>query len=82
MKLVMENIEIGGNLHIATWRWGVFVTSSHNHVYGITKSWKKGKTFVLQNEKEVALMEYVKKMQLIRHLMILTQLQLKVVEIT
>jgi hypothetical protein len=37
---------------------------------------------VLQNEKEVALMEYVKKMQLIRHLMILTQLQLKVVEIT
>ncbi len=37
---------------------------------------------MLQNEKEVALMEYVKKMQLIRHLMILTQLQLKVVEIT
>jgi hypothetical protein len=78
----MENIEVGGNLHTATWRWGVLVTSFHNHVYGITKSWKRWKTFVLQKEKEVTLMDYVKKMLLIRHLMTLTQLHLKVAKIT
>jgi hypothetical protein len=59
LKLVMENIEASGNLHTTTWRWGVLVTSFRNHVYGITKSQKIRKTFMLQKGKEVALMEYV-----------------------
>jgi len=36
------------------------LTSFCNHVYQITQSQKKGKTNVLQKEKEVTLMEYVK----------------------
>jgi hypothetical protein len=46
-------------------------------LYGITHSQKRGKTKVLQ-KKEVALLKYMKKLQLINHLIMLTQLQLKV----
>jgi hypothetical protein len=42
---------------------------------------EKIKTKILP-KKEVALMEYMKKLQLIRHLITLTQLQLKVANIT
>ncbi len=77
----MESVEVGNNLQTDARRWGV-LTSLRNHVYGITQSQKKGEKNVLQKEKETTLMEYVKKIQLIRLPITLTQLQLKVVEIT
>jgi len=43
LKLVMENVEMGGNLQIVAQRWGVPITSFCNHMYGTTKSRKKGK---------------------------------------
>jgi hypothetical protein len=61
---------------------GVPITSSWSHLYSITQSQKRGKARVLQKEVEVALVEYIKMLQAIKHLITFTQLHLKVVEIT
>ncbi len=61
---------------------GVPITSLWSHLYNITQSRKRGKARVLQKEVEVALVEYMKMMQAIKHLITFTQLHLKVVEIT
>jgi len=60
---------------------GVPITSLWSHL-SITQSRKRGKARVLQKEVEVALVEYMKMMQAIKHLITFTQLHLNVVEIT
>jgi hypothetical protein len=55
----------------------VHVTSHNNHMYGITQSHKKGKSRVLQKWSEESFIEYVKKMQVIRHPITHTKLKLK-----
>jgi hypothetical protein len=60
----------------------VIITSFHNHMYGITQSWKKKKRWVLQKKKKVTIVVYVKKMQSITYPITLTYLQLKVAKIT
>ncbi len=57
---------------------GVPITSLWSHLYSITQSRKRGKARVLQKEVEVALVEYMKMMQAIKHLITFTQLHLKV----
>jgi len=69
----MESVEVGNNLHITIQRWGVHITSFCNYLYEITHSWKRGKTKVL-HPKKVALVENMKKLQLIKHLITLAQL--------
>jgi hypothetical protein len=58
------------------------ITLLWRHLYSITQSQKRGKARVLKKEVEVALVEYMKMMQAIKHLITFTQLHLKVVEIT
>jgi hypothetical protein len=73
----MESAEVGNNLQTIAQRWGVIVTSFHNHMYVITQSWKKEK-HEFYKQKKVTLIEYVKKMQSITYPITLTYLQLKV----
>ncbi len=77
LKSTMESAEVGNNLQTIAQRWGVIVTSFHNHMYVITQSWKKEK-HEFYKQKKVTLIEYVKKMQSITYPITLTYLQLKV----
>ncbi len=61
---------------------GMLSTLLCNHLYGLTQSRKRGKARILHKTKEDELVFYVKKMQVIGHSLTLTQLKLKVVEIT
>jgi hypothetical protein len=38
LKSTMESVETNGNMQIVGWRWGVPITSLHNHMYGIAQS--------------------------------------------
>ncbi len=51
LKLVVENVEMGGNLQIIAQRWGAHVTSFRNRMYGTTKSRKKGKIMCYRKKK-------------------------------
>lgn len=42
VKSVMESVEICNSLQTIVYRWGVPITSLHNHLYGITQPRKKG----------------------------------------
>jgi hypothetical protein len=59
----MESVETNGNMQIVAKRWGVPITSLHNHihVWDYTIMIKRGKIGVLQKEKKVVLVEYVGK---------------------
>jgi hypothetical protein len=78
--MVIEVIEFGPKIQTSQ-MYGLFVTSLKNHLYGITQFKIKEKKMIHKEEKE-ALVFYVKKMQAIEHLLTLTQLQLKAIEIT
>jgi hypothetical protein len=38
LKLMIENVDVGNSLQTIVQRWGVIITSFHNHMYGITQS--------------------------------------------
>ncbi len=58
----------------------VFVTSLHNHLYGLMQFKKTRKTRMLNKIKEDELVFYVMKIEMIVHPLTLTQPRLKVVQ--
>jgi hypothetical protein len=60
-------IKGGSKIVFTTRLWGVPITSLKNHLYGVTLTRHKGKSKVLDNVEEIALVDYIKQMQRIGH---------------
>jgi hypothetical protein len=67
LKLVMESIEVGSNLHIVVHKWGVPTTLLHNCVYGIKHNQEKEGKQVCRRKKKNYINGVCEKMQLIGH---------------
>jgi hypothetical protein len=78
--MVIEVIEFGPKIQTSQ-MYGLFVTSLKNHLYGITQFKIKAKKNDTQRRKGGTCV-LCEKMQAIEHLLTLTQLQLKAIEIT
>jgi hypothetical protein len=67
LQNAMLAIKGGSKIVFTTQLWGVPITSLRIHLYGVTLTRHKGKPKVLNNVKEITLVNYIKQMQRIGH---------------
>jgi hypothetical protein len=82
LKAAISAVERGGRLKTVARYFDIPPTSLSDHLHGRTLGRKRGPPTVLQPEEEIALTEYMAKMQQYGHPLSMQQLRLKVATIT